>query len=90
VRSKTFAIAPTGAVVNSLGACAWVACPTITASGARPRFSERRLERGDFFQVGLERLLVGLDELLFLAGLDGDRRGLPGEPAFGIGLLRPL
>ena len=32
-------------MVNQLGSCAWVAWPTTTASGARPRFSavERRI-----------------------------------------------
>src|SRR6185503_17505480 len=45
VRSKSFFIAPTGAVVNQPGSCACVDWPTTTASGARPRFSalERRI-----------------------------------------------
>ena len=38
-------MAPTGAVVNQPGSCAWVVWPTIVASGVRPRFSacDRRI-----------------------------------------------
>src|SRR6267143_5666934 len=45
VRSKSLAIAPTGAVVNQPGSCACVDCPMTMASGARPRRSavERRI-----------------------------------------------
>src|SRR5438132_11151642 len=45
VRSKSFAIAPTGAVVNQPGSWECVAWPAMSASGARPRRSavERRI-----------------------------------------------
>ena len=35
--SSTFLIAPTGAVVNQAGSCAWLLCPWITANGLEPR-----------------------------------------------------
>ncbi len=50
--------------------------------------AECRLQRRDLVEVGLEGLLVDLDELLLLAGLDGERRDFPREPAFEICLLR--
>jgi hypothetical protein len=37
VRFRTFWIAPTGAVVNQFGACAWTLWPTIRAIGLTPR-----------------------------------------------------
>ena len=52
--------------------------------------AKRRLERGDLVEIRLEGLLVGLDELLFLARLDGNRGRFPREPAFVVRLLRAL
>ena len=43
----------------------------------RAVLAEGGLEQRDLVEVGLERLLVVLDETLVLAGLDGDRHDLP-------------
>ena len=56
----------------------------------RAVLAERRLERRNLLQVRLERLLVHLDELLLLAGLDRDRRDLPREQALLVRLLRAV
>ncbi len=58
--------------------------------GHRAVLAERGLQGRDLLEVSLEGLLVGLDELLFLAGLDRERRGLPRKPAFLVGFLRSL
>ena len=38
-RFRALWIAPTGAIVNHSGSCAWLACATMRATGVRPAFA---------------------------------------------------